>query len=163
VGYVDRQLEPGEEIVFRTDLHAVVFAGVLGLAAVVVGVVALIIARNDLASQTMRTLWLVAALVIALAALPRWLRWRCGEFAVTTRRLLARVGLRSRDTFALALGTVDGIGLERTIGGRLLGYGTVQVQIDADVLEFHRVARAEALCEAIRRQATPTRRTKRAT
>jgi membrane protein YdbS with pleckstrin-like domain len=158
MGYVDRQLRPGEEVIFRTRLHAVVFAGTAVFAAVVAGIVTLIVARNELAAATVRTLWLAGGAVALLGAAAPYLRWRSAEFAVTTARLVGRVGLLSRDAFAVVLGGVEKIEVEQTFLGRLLDYGTVRLQAPAGAVELPRVARAVALCEAMRGQAAPARR-----
>ncbi len=49
------------------------------------------------------------------------------EFAVTTRRVIIKVGLVSRRTVELNLEKVESIGVEQTVVGRILGYGTIVV------------------------------------
>ena len=49
------------------------------------------------------------------------------EFAVTNRRVIIKVGLVSRRTVELNLEKVESIGVEQTILGRILGYGTIVV------------------------------------
>jgi uncharacterized membrane protein YdbT with pleckstrin-like domain len=49
------------------------------------------------------------------------------EFAVTNRRVIIKVGLVSRKTVELNLEKVESIGVEQTILGRVLGYGTIVV------------------------------------
>lgn len=49
------------------------------------------------------------------------------EFAVTNRRVIIKVGLVSRRTVELNLEKVESIGVEQTIPGRILGYGTIVV------------------------------------
>jgi uncharacterized membrane protein YdbT with pleckstrin-like domain len=49
------------------------------------------------------------------------------EFAVTNRRVIIKVGLVSRKTVELNLEKVESVGVEQTIFGRLLGYGTIVV------------------------------------
>lgn len=155
-------LEPGEEIVFRTRLHPMVLGGTVGFAAFVLGVVALIVARNELPAPTVVRLWAAGAAVAALALAPPLARWWTSEFAVTRRRLLVRVGLIRGPRLALPIGEIEEIGVERTLGGRLLGYGTLHiVPSRGDEELFPRVAAAEALHEAVvreRRAAGPARR-----
>lgn len=50
------------------------------------------------------------------------------EFAVTNRRVIIKVGLVSRKTVELKLDKVESIGVEQTIPGRILGYGTIVVR-----------------------------------
>jgi uncharacterized membrane protein YdbT with pleckstrin-like domain len=49
------------------------------------------------------------------------------EFAVTNRRVVIKVGLVSRKTVELNLEKVESIGVEQTVLGRILGYGTIVV------------------------------------
>ncbi len=50
------------------------------------------------------------------------------EFAVTNRRVIIKVGLVSRKTVELKLDKVESIGVEQSIPGRILGYGTIVVR-----------------------------------
>jgi uncharacterized membrane protein YdbT with pleckstrin-like domain len=47
------------------------------------------------------------------------------EMAVTNKRVLIKTGMASRRTLDLMLGRVESIGVEETMMGRTLGYGTV--------------------------------------
>ena len=82
--YIDRHLVPGERVVFRTRFHPVMFSGTVFFAACVAGIAALIVHRNELAPETVRILWLAAALTSVLACVSPYFRWRTSEFAVTT-------------------------------------------------------------------------------
>jgi uncharacterized membrane protein YdbT with pleckstrin-like domain len=50
------------------------------------------------------------------------------EFAVTNRRVIIKVGLISRRTVELKLEKIESIGVDQTILGRILGYGTITVR-----------------------------------
>ena len=49
------------------------------------------------------------------------------EFAVTNKRVLVKVGFISRHTLELLLSKVETIGVDQSILGRILGYGTIVV------------------------------------
>ncbi|HSV06779.1 MAG TPA: PH domain-containing protein [Candidatus Binatus sp.] len=148
--YIDRHLAPGEHVVFRTRFHPVMFAGTLFFALCVVGVAALIVHRNALAPETVRLLWLAAVLTIIISFVSPYLRWRTSEFAVTTRRVLVKVGLVSIHTVELLLPKGEAIGVDQPLAGRLLGYGTLRLVGTGGTVEiFPRVARAEAVREAV--------------
>ena len=154
MSYVEKHLAPGEQIVFRTRLHPIVYGSSAFFAACVLGIAGLIVARNDLPRETVRILWL-AAVVIAVGSLASpWLRWRTSEFAVTDRRVLVKVGLFAVHTLELMLSKVEAIGVDQSLAGRLLGYGTLRiVGTGGTVEEFERVARPDALREAVVGQA----------
>ncbi len=50
------------------------------------------------------------------------------EMAVTNRRVLIKTGMGSRRTLDLMLSRVESIGVEETMWGRMLGYGSVIVR-----------------------------------
>src|SRR5689334_2578835 len=153
MGYVEKHLAPDEEIAFRTRLHPVVFAGTVTFAACVIGATALIVARNELAPETVRLLWLAAAGIIVVSFVSPYLRWRTSEFAVTNRRVLVKVGLLSVHTVELLLGKVEAIAVDQPLTGRLLGYGTLRVVGTGGSVEaFPRVARPDAFRDAVVRQ-----------
>jgi len=49
------------------------------------------------------------------------------EFAVTSRRVIIKVGLISRRTVELRLEKIESIGVDQSILGRIFGYGTIVV------------------------------------
>src|SRR5262245_34702872 len=106
---LESQLAPDEPVVFRTRLHPVVFSGALGFAACAVGIAILIVVRNELSPETVRTLLLIGVLLAAAAFVGPGLRWRLAEFAVTSRHLLVSGGLFSRqvDKFSLDQDAVE--------------------------------------------------------
>jgi uncharacterized membrane protein YdbT with pleckstrin-like domain len=154
MSYIEKHLAPGEELAFRTRLHPVIFAGTVTFAACVIGVTVLIVARNALAPETIRLLWLAAAAIVVVSFAPPYLRWRTSEFAVTNRRVLVKVGLLSIHTVELLLPKVEAIAVDQTLAGRLLGYGTLRIVGTGGTVEaFPRVSRPQGLREAVARQA----------
>ena len=117
MGYVDKNLLPNEQVTYRARLHWIIYAvpaivwliailvafGGGGMAAAVIGGIGLI-------------LWL-----------PAWIRATSSEFAITNKRVLIKVGLIRRHSLELLLQKVEGIGVDQTITGRILGFGTITV------------------------------------
>lgn len=154
MGYVEKHLAPDEVVAFRTRLHPVMLAGTVTSMACVVGATILIIARNDLAAETIRLLWLATAGIVLVSLVPPFLRWRSSEFAVTNRRVLVKVGLVSIHSVELLLPQVEAIGVDQSVVGRLFGYGTLRIAGTGGTVEvFPRVSRPEGLREAVVRQA----------
>ncbi len=73
--------------------------------------------------------WIVFVSLKALLTLfiSPLVRRATSEFAVTNRRVIIKVGLVSRRTIELNLEKVESIGVEQTILGRILDYGTIVV------------------------------------
>src|SRR5437763_14932765 len=95
MGYIEKHLAPGEQVVFRTRLHPVILAGTAAFAAFVLGAVALIVSRNELSPRTVALLWLAGVLVGPGSLLPLYVRWQTSEFAVTARRGVVKGGVLS--------------------------------------------------------------------
>src|SRR5438445_718367 len=91
MGYIEKHLAPGEQVVFRTRLHPVIFAGTAAFAAFVLGVVGLIVSRNELTARTVALLGLAGVIIAMGSLLPLYVRWQTSEFAVTDRGVLVKV------------------------------------------------------------------------
>jgi uncharacterized membrane protein YdbT with pleckstrin-like domain len=125
MGYVEDNLMPGEEVTYRTHLHWTIYlrgvlVALLGLALVVAG-----FWRPDL--DVLAYLGAAVLVVAAIMWLGQWVKSRTSEFAVTNKRVIIKVGLIRRDTLELPLGKVESIGVDQSITGRLVGYGSIVV------------------------------------
>jgi len=153
VSYVDRHLAPDERVVFRTRYHVVLFGGALWFTAIVFGIVALIVHRNDLPGDTVRRLWLAGVAVAASGFVSPFLHWWTSEFAVTTARVIARTGVVSLHTVELLLAQVEDVEVDQPLAGRLFGYGTLRLVGTGGTDEwFARIANPDALREAVLQQ-----------
>lgn len=118
MSYVDRNLLRGEEVIYRARLHLVIFALPASIAAL--GLILAVV----VASWIVAFVFLVLAIVVAF---PRYIRFVSSEFAVTNRRVIVKVGLVYRRTLELVLAKVETVGVEQSIMGRVLNYGTIVV------------------------------------
>ena len=125
MSYVDRHLLPNERVIYRTRLHWILF-----VRPVFVTLVGLSLTVALGALTRMEWVWYLS-LVVILGGLG----W-CGvhavelftsEFAVTTTRLIFKVGIVARYTMELLLGKVESIGVQQKLLGRLLNYGDLVV------------------------------------
>ena len=125
MSYVDRHLLPNERVIYKTRLHWILFARPMFVT--LVGL-SLTVALGAL--TRMEWVWYLS-LVVILGGLG----W-CGihaielftsEFAVTTTRLIFKVGIVARYTMELLLGKVESIGVQQKLLGRLLNYGDLVV------------------------------------
>jgi membrane protein YdbS with pleckstrin-like domain len=124
MSYVENNLLPNEQVTYWAKLHWIIYVWpmvfLLGAVAVAVGIVALGLHSGWLASA-------VLAGIALLAFVPPWVDSLSSEFAVTNKRVLIKVGLIRRHSLELLLQKVEGIGVDQTLTGRLLGYGTITV------------------------------------
>jgi len=125
VSYVDRHLLPNERVIYKTRLHWILF-----VRPVFVTLVGLSLTITLGALTRMEWVWYLS-LVVILGGLG----W-CGihavelftsEFAVTTTRLIFKVGIVARYTTELLLGKVESIGVQQKLLGRVLNYGDLVV------------------------------------
>jgi len=142
MSYVEKNLVPGETLLYQTRHHWVVLIGPL-LIALLVGLPGLFLLfavaakRPEIYDYVTRmpggAETLVAAgavLVIIGLAILAWgmTKRNATEMAVTNRRVLIKTGMTSRRTLDLMLSRVESIGVEETAAGRMLGYGSVVVR-----------------------------------
>jgi uncharacterized membrane protein YdbT with pleckstrin-like domain len=158
---LEAQLLAGERMVRRSRPHWILFGGPLlvALAGVVLGAV-LQITRQDY--------WYAGAAVVGLAlllAIGPALRYLSTEFAITDKRVIARLGLLQRRSLETLLSKIEAIEVEQDLTGRLLGYGTLVIvgtggtresipRIPAP-LEFRRQVQSQIVALDDRRSATP--------
>jgi uncharacterized membrane protein YdbT with pleckstrin-like domain len=142
MGYVDRNLVPGETLLYRTRHHWLVLLGPLiggssllvpGLALLaeainVRGTAGLVVGSSTISPRVMA----IAGAVLVVAAIITFTygvaKRNATEMAVTNRRVLIKSGMGSRRTLDLMLSRVESIGVEESAVGRMLGYGSVIVR-----------------------------------
>jgi len=148
MSYVDSQLLTGETVRYRARLHRGIFTapavfGVLTLAALIG------------ASAAGHWWWLLVAgtaIVAGFTFTRAWVTYKTSELAVTDKRVVIKVGWIRRRTLETMLAKVEGIGVDQSLTGRMLGYGTIEVTGTggtreeftriADPLEFRRQVQA---------------------
>jgi uncharacterized membrane protein YdbT with pleckstrin-like domain len=115
--YVRSNLIAGEEVVYETTLHPIVY---VSPAAMIFGGIILGFAVNPSIGAV-----LLGFGVLALGG--AWLRQWSSEFAVTNRRVIVKVGFISRRTIEINLSKVESVEVNQDIFGRLFNYGTILV------------------------------------
>lgn len=142
MGYVDRNLVPGETLLYRTRHHWFVLLGPLfgGFVFLIPGVAFLVeaISTRDTAGLVVGSATITPKMlasfgaVLLLAAIITFsygvAKRNATEMAVTNRRVLIKTGMSSRRTLDLMLSRVESIGVEETTVGRIFGYGSVIVR-----------------------------------
>jgi hypothetical protein len=142
MSYVERNLVPGETLLYQTRHHWMVLIGPL-LIAILLGLPGLWLLyegatkRPEMADTAARVpggysgvmIFGAILVLIALANLA-WgmVKRNATEMAVTNRRVLIKTGMGSRRTLDLMLSRVESIGVEETFWGRMVGYGSVIVR-----------------------------------
>ncbi|HTT00879.1 MAG TPA: PH domain-containing protein [Steroidobacteraceae bacterium] len=121
MSYVDKTLAPGEQVVFRTRLSAIMFVWpvLIGLA----GIVLLIFNLGDFVNDVALALLGIAVIF----GLMRYFSFISSEFAVTNQRVIIKVGVLRRRTLELQRTKVEAIAVNQGLSGRIFGYGDIVV------------------------------------
>ena len=135
MSYIDRSLGDGETIIARAHFHWLyVTAAWLCLLGPGLLLLALLgkaqgtgFAMDD--SATMAAIGAGVLLVIGILAFLRLMirKWST-EIGVTSHRFVEKYGLLSMKTNEIALPNIEGVRVNQSILGRLIGYGTVRIE-----------------------------------
>ena len=127
--YVEQVLQPGETLIYATSLHWLIY---LRAAALFILAMLCLIASWQFtqavitaALQIIAGLFLLLALASALRALVQRVTT---ELAVTDRRVIYKTGIFRRHSMEMNRSKVETVGVDQSILGRILGYGTVIVR-----------------------------------
>jgi uncharacterized membrane protein YdbT with pleckstrin-like domain len=129
MGYVERHLLPGERVLYKTRLHWVLFARPALVFLIGAG---LTVAVRYMEAQLEAARWAgwigLGIMAIGLFwGFVHWVELRTSEFAVTTTRVIFKVGLVARYTTELLLSKVESIAVQQSLTGRILDYGDLTV------------------------------------
>jgi uncharacterized membrane protein YdbT with pleckstrin-like domain len=131
VSYIDENLLPDEHVVYRADLHCIIFAR--AILVLVVGLVLVFVPRIAQAS-------VVVLLIGVVMLVPPFVAYRTTELGVTNKRVIVKTGLFRRRTLELLLRQVEAILVDQSLLGRLFGFGSITLTGTGGVREiFHRV------------------------
>jgi uncharacterized membrane protein YdbT with pleckstrin-like domain len=126
MGYVERHLLAGEHVLYKTRLHWILF---LRPALLMLIGIALGVACYQKVPQP-PWLWLIGPAIVLVGVgfgLVHWVELMTSEFAVTSSRVIFKVGLIARYTTELLLAKVESIGVQQGLLGRLVNYGDITV------------------------------------
>ncbi len=131
VSYIGENLLPDEHVVYRAELHWIIFAR--AILVLVVGLVLVFVPRIGQAG-------LVVLLLGVVMLVPPFVAYRTTELGVTNKRVIVKTGLVRRRTLELLLRQVEAILVDQSLLGRLFGFGSITLTGTGGVREiFHRV------------------------
>jgi len=139
MSYIDRNLLPDEQILFRTKKHLIIFFYPLILTIFAI-----------YAQQYMHDNFILARVewVPAIIILIYWsftlLEYATSEFVVTNRRIMMREGFFIRHSTELRINSISQMNVDQNLIGQMLDYGTVSLNAfgayDAFYLIAHPIA-----------------------
>ena len=121
--YIEKQLEPGEEINYSARAHWVVMLPGTLIAAVL-GVTGVGLCGNHGLLRALAAMLMVTSMMLYTIVLSKR---AATEIALTNRRLLFKEGLANYRSTETLLSEIDNVTVVQSALGRILGYGTVIV------------------------------------
>lgn len=125
MSYVQRVLQPGEQVRHISPIHWIVYWP--GVAVGLLAMVAYFLSET----QRLTGFWKYTAYALALVAvvllIQQWLQWWITEIAVTNRRVIYKKGLIRRQTNEMNMDKVESVKIDQSIIGRMLDYGNVTI------------------------------------
>jgi len=131
MGYISNNLMPEEEIIYFGYVHWFIF--VPGLTKFLVGISVLGLIGTDTVQEIdyLNVVGFVVGLLLILVALislvRALIRKTSTELAVTTKRVIAKVGFIRRETVELNLNKVESFAVNQSLFGRLFNFGTIAI------------------------------------
>lgn len=122
----------GERVVYRTTLHWIVFLP--SATSLLAAIIFLIL------TQEVRALGWVLVGVAIVTGISAFVNYYSSEFGVTNKRVWVKLGLIQRSSFETLLTKIEGMQVEQSIWGRILGYGSIVVTGTGGSKErFHKI------------------------
>jgi uncharacterized membrane protein YdbT with pleckstrin-like domain len=123
--YIDKIRQPGENILYTTKIHWIVY-----LPGVVTWIAAFAVFVIGVGSPN-RAIWSMTAVLLALIAAAStfraWFRRWTTEIDVTDRRIVYKRGFIRRHTVEMNMDKVESVDVDQSIFGRLLNYGDILI------------------------------------
>lgn len=136
MSYIDRNLIPNEEIIFRTKKHLIIFLlPVLLLIGTIY--ISAYMENNPILVKVYWGPWIVTAIIWAIVGL----EYMSSEFAVTNKRVMMREGFFTRHSNEIRLNAISQINVDQTILGQLLNYGIVSINAFGAYDQFSLIAK----------------------
>lgn len=135
MSYIDRNLLPGEQILYRTKKHLIIFFYPVVLALFAMYAQSymrdnFILARVD---------WAPTVIVLLFWA-SVGLEYLTSEFVVTNKRIMMREGFFIRHSNELRIATISQVSVDQNLIGQLLNYGTVTLNAFGASDAFYTIA-----------------------
>lgn len=129
MSYIHKSLLDGEEIVYLTRRHKIIFTYPviwLLVAATLLGLKWVFVFKPeiDFALSIFSGIFLAVALIHALVI---WIRYLCAEFGITNQRVIVKEGFLKRKTSEIFLKSVESVQVDQSLWGRILNFGTIVV------------------------------------
>jgi uncharacterized membrane protein YdbT with pleckstrin-like domain len=127
--YVEQVLQPGETVTYATSLHWLVYLrAILLVILTLLFLIASAAVAEPIAALALKIIAALLGLLALVSGLDAVIRRSTTELAVTDRRVIYKTGIFQRHSMEMNRSKVETVGVDQSILGRILGYGTVMVR-----------------------------------
>jgi uncharacterized membrane protein YdbT with pleckstrin-like domain len=159
VDYIEKNLVPGETVLYQTRLHWIVMVWPL-LAGVLLGGIGLVFCVGGFEASGKGGSYpgmIIVGILLFFAAVffagMGFVRKNSTEVAVSNKRVLIKTGFVSQKSIEVLLSKVESIGVDESGLGRMLGYGSVNVRGTGGTFEtFKRIAHPNEFRRQVQQQ-----------
>ena len=120
--YVDKVLQPGEQVRYIASLNWILYAP--GAALWLVAAALYLATSNGFIHFVALLVFAIGLFLIARA----WFYWWTTEIAVTDRRVIYKTGFIRRNTTEMNMEKVESVDVDQSVFGRIFNYGDVIVR-----------------------------------
>lgn len=132
MGYIDKNLMNDEEVVYQARIHWFIYAPAIflllaGIPFTFIGAASVsgAIAGGGEGFFVIGISFILVALILIIRA---FITRRTTELGITTKRVIAKIGLIRRNTIELNHSKVESFNVDQSILGRILDFGTIIIQ-----------------------------------
>lgn len=122
MSYLDRNLLPGERIIFRTKKSLIIF-----FYPAVLALLSVFACDFMLNNPVLAILYWIPALVTVIFWAYVGLEYLTSEYAVTDKRVMMREGFFTRHANELRVASISQINVDQSLIAQILNYGTVSI------------------------------------
>jgi len=127
MNYLEKILEPGEQVRYIGRLHWLIYTP--GIMLATCGIALLVAATVDSGARPYLAIGGFVAFVLSLLAfIPELLRRHTTEIAVTDRRVVFKTGIIRRRSIEMNMDKVESVDVDQSIFGRIFDFGTVLIR-----------------------------------
>lgn len=134
MAYIDNNLMNGENVLYRGKLHWIIFSWPIFW---------FIIALFFFTASGRETagVGFLFLIISSIAGFISYLNYTTSEFGITNKRVIVKVGIIRRNSLEVLLNKIEGIQVNQSIMGRILGFGSVMVSGTGGTKDpFHKIS-----------------------
>ena len=132
MSYIDNNLMNGEDVIYRTKLHWIVF-----IWPAIWFVVAMMLINGNGGAAAAGGLFILIAIISGISS---FISYTTSEFGITNKRVIVKVGFIRRNSIEVLLNKIEGVQVNQGICGRIFGFGSITVSGTGGTKDpFHKI------------------------